>query len=191
MVSIRQGFHYPHWAVNLSHNILIKLSTAPGLEFHFAMGGPSAPRPGTHSLIRQRIVDFLETSIRRREFAEIPGRFWRRRVETDGVGGEASHMPTQPPLVWLTRAPSLRQSVAIEVPPVRYVYRQLPIGTARTEPADSPAPKFGESLRNPTAGIAHAPAPKDIPIDVNRLTDQVIQAIDRRILAYRERIGGV
>jgi hypothetical protein len=28
------------------------------------------------------------------------------------------------------------------------------------------------------------------PIDVNQLTDRVVQAIDRRINAYRERRGG-
>jgi hypothetical protein len=29
------------------------------------------------------------------------------------------------------------------------------------------------------------------PIDLNRLTDQVVQAIDRRIIAHRERMGRI
>jgi hypothetical protein len=37
------------------------------------------------------------------------------------------------------------------------------------------------------ASRANPPAPP--PIDMNRLTDQVIQAIDRRIIAQRERLG--
>jgi hypothetical protein len=32
---------------------------------------------------------------------------------------------------------------------------------------------------------------RDVPIDINRLTDQIIQTIDRRIIAQRERLGRV
>jgi hypothetical protein len=34
-------------------------------------------------------------------------------------------------------------------------------------------------------------APAPAAIDVHRLTDQVIQAIDRRIVAQRERLGRI
>jgi hypothetical protein len=33
--------------------------------------------------------------------------------------------------------------------------------------------------------------PEANPVDVNRLTEQVIQAIDRRIIAQRERLGRI
>jgi hypothetical protein len=39
------------------------------------------------------------------------------------------------------------------------------------------------------ANRTNHPAP--VPVDVHRLTDQVIQAIDRRIIAQRERLGRI
>lgn len=55
------------------------------------------------------------------------------------------------------------------------------------EPAADNRPPAAKTL--PVAGDQRSVAPP--AIDLNRLTDQVIQAIDRRIVAQRERLGRV
>jgi hypothetical protein len=54
----------------------------------------------------------------------------------------------------------------------------------------SSRPSGPTPFRTPASGFGPAP-PNSPPIDMNQLTNQVMQAIDRRLLAYRERIGRV
>jgi hypothetical protein len=75
----------------------------------------------------------------------------------------------------------------------RPVLRIPPGGRVETSRGDRP-PGFAET--GPTAGraprAAAAPAPAAAPpIDVERLTDQVVRRIDERIVAFRERMGKV
>jgi hypothetical protein len=83
---------------------------------------------------------------------------------------------------------------AVPVPAVRPVPRIL----RQAAPADvgrAAMPGTDESERPahreepPTTGVP--PRPPDPAIDLNRLTDEVIQAIDRRIVAQRERLGRI
>jgi hypothetical protein len=51
-------------------------------------------------------------------------------------------------------------------------------------------PPFGGDGRAGSPSPAGRPARLDAPaVDLNRLTDQVIAAIDRRVVARRERLG--
>lgn len=45
--------------------------------------------------------------------------------------------------------------------------------------------------RSPQPPSVAAPSSEPPPVDVRRLTDQVVDAIDRRILAHRERLGRI
>jgi hypothetical protein len=88
------------------------------------------------------------------------------------------------------RAP--RSPFSSEIRPVLRVFRRSPaIRTARevvSSPAivESAAPRITAHPRDNRSRVADIPA-----VEVSRLTDQVIQAIDRRIIAQRERLGRV
>ena len=62
----------------------------------------------------------------------------------------------------------------------------------RRRPEVSPSPEWMPNVRGEqprtTAGPA-VPVPASAAIDVDALTSQVIHQLDRRLLAYRERMG--
>ena len=74
---------------------------------------------------------------------------------------------------------------------------ELPVHTRPTALAPSPVAVAAAAVRAASAGSAAAPAPWAPPpspppaIDVTALTSQVMQQIDRRLVAYRERMGRV
>ncbi len=78
-----------------------------------------------------------------------------------------------------------------EMPPVQKIVRRAV--PAETESVASPRTMAGASGANYEAGRSTnaRPQPPQPAIDVNQLTDQVIKAIDRRIIAQRERLGRV
>jgi hypothetical protein len=54
-----------------------------------------------------------------------------------------------------------------------------------------PAAGMFSAATSPRPAMAQVPGHGEPPLDLNRLTDQVVQAIDRRIIAQRERLGRV
>jgi hypothetical protein len=76
-------------------------------------------------------------------------------------------------------------------PPVTPVSRVFTRSTATGEggessPAPSHEPTAASAARRSSAGASPADNP---PVDLNQLTEEVIRAIDRRIIAQRERMG--
>jgi hypothetical protein len=66
------------------------------------------------------------------------------------------------------------------------------VAPPRDEPAARPAVagRIERSLAPPAPTAAMTPIPLS-PRELSRLTDQVVRAIDRRVLAYQERMGAV
>jgi hypothetical protein len=74
------------------------------------------------------------------------------------------------------------------VHPVSRIFRRPAVVTI-ADGQPTTAERTG-AIRDSRSAVARAASHADFqPIDVNRLTDQVIQAIDRRIVAQRERMG--
>jgi hypothetical protein len=80
-------------------------------------------------------------------------------------------------------------SPILEVQPVRTIVRHstttIMERTASARAADGAKPEG----RRESQALQPGPRAPEAAIDVNRLTEQVIQAIDRRIVAQRERLG--
>jgi hypothetical protein len=107
------------------------------------------------------------------------------------VRGERVEAPAAP--AGLPTVPDFFRTPAITPPPFRPVPRTVrqPIAAA---PAGDHPPATDEpaAARRPARALTGQPnAYVPGPIDVNRLTDEVVRAIDRRIVAQRERLGRV
>jgi hypothetical protein len=83
-----------------------------------------------------------------------------------------------------------RQHVPLPLPPVpRVVQRPAPTGRADASPPTAdPAGRRPAGTRAPLT-VADAGSEAAESLDLGRLADQVIRAIDRRIIARRERLG--
>lgn len=99
------------------------------------------------------------------------------------------------PILTTSRAPAIAPSSLPHLPSVPPVPRvvQRPISKpsgassqSTLEPPGAVQPSFQKQSFPSWQSPDNTP-----PIDVNRLTDQVIQKLDRRLLAYRERLGRV
>jgi hypothetical protein len=118
--------------------------------------------------LREQLVQYLGTRGKRIEAMATPASLTARglhKAPSPGMSADLSLARPVPRVV--------RRLVAESAPDDR----QLIPATATTLPG----------LQSMVASRTNPPAPA--PIDVHRLTDQVIQAIDRRIIAQRERLG--
>lgn len=107
----------------------------------------------------------------------IVNRLVRRGVRVETVGTPRPQLPQS------------EGSMAEATRPVQRVVRR----TAAAMSGDNPptaAETFAAASR-PRPAMAQVPGHGEPPLDLNRLTDQVVQAIDRRIIAQRERLGRV
>lgn len=81
---------------------------------------------------------------------------------------------------------------AATIPPARRVVLERTAARNTRQPA-APLDRDAMATHQPSRQEAQAGPPATTPgrVDLNRLTDQVIQAIDRRIIAERERMGRI
>lgn len=71
-------------------------------------------------------------------------------------------------------------------PQPEFLVRHAAASEVRSAPLEN---KPAERMAARVESAAHQPSFQTV--DINRITDQVVQALDRRILAYRERLGRV
>jgi hypothetical protein len=143
----------------------VHLQVAPHLHFAAAV----APETGA---VRTEIVlrgSAGERVLRREEYVRHIAERSRRREP--GVPANPALEPITSPLA----SPSPRP---------------VPSVLLRSHPAaaPAPAPQSNTPALEPKSWPPPA-APLAAPVDVNRLTEQVIQQIDRRLQSYRERTG--
>lgn len=128
----------------------------------------------------ERLVSQLQRDRTETLHQELVQRLVERttRMETVAVSRLLAPVLTPPP-------PTMELAT---VQPVPQVVRRARVAAevAAESIASEPARSIATSNLPAAAGFSQ-PAPP--PIDVNRLTEQVMQTIDRRLLAYRERRG--
>jgi hypothetical protein len=118
---------------------------------------------------------------------EVIERILRRTLREERVGG-ATGLPAD----WSLRTvPPVTRSrdLAAPTPSMRMVYP----GNPRTR-EERPATAEGvqaELHRSPAAAVRHAEALVHSQAEITRITDHVLHALDRRIVAQRERMGRV
>jgi hypothetical protein len=151
----------------------VQMQVAPRL--HLTIRGE------TH-ILRQRSIERVEQTLREQLVHYLSARGTR----IDAVITQASLTARS-----LNGAPSSGMSANLPLArPVARVVRRPVTELAPKEHgplAETPMPLPG---RRP-AVVTRTNPPAPAPVDVHRLTDQVIQAIDRRIVAQRERLGRV
>ena len=115
-----------------------------------------------------------------------------RRASTRGVRVEpgaspaAAPIPAVQPLAPAPAAAATMPASAAPPPP--------PLVVARPVPSSPGPPALGamEPARDGRRNGAAPPAPGAAPsIDVERITDSVLGALDRRLIAHRERYGSI
>ena len=120
--------------------------------------------------LREQLVHYLSARGTRIDAVATPGSLTARGLNKAPSPGTRADLSLARPVSRIVRRP------ITELAPED---RGLPAETPMTLPGRRPV----------VASRTNPPAPT--PIDVNRLTDQVIQAIDRRIIAQRERLGRI
>jgi hypothetical protein len=108
----------------------------------------------------------------------IVNRLARRGVRVETVGAPRPQLPQ-----------SEGSTAGAPRPVPRVVRRSGAVGTGDDQP---PAAETFAAASRTRPATAQVPGHGELPsLDLNRLTDQVVQAIDRRIIAQRERLGRV
>jgi hypothetical protein len=159
--------------------VLTRASLVPGSPAASA-GAPSAaarrpgprPAPEVVTAVWRRTLEHLTRSRRR---VDEPAAWPQPRVV--GAAGEPT-APADPPATVFPAPPAPAEAAA----PTRRGRPAMDFRTAAARPAISE-----QTARPQPRG--HAPdAPREA-LDLERLTDHVVRAIDRRIVAQRERVG--
>ena len=136
-------------------------------------GQPSASAPGPQPL--ELVVGRLQAGrlVETVPVETIVDRLARRGVRVETVG--TPRLPVS----------QSEGSTAGATRPVPRIVRR----SATVETGDNQSQAAADS--SPRHAMAQGPVRGEPPLDLNRLTDQVVQAIDRRIVAQRERLGRV
>jgi hypothetical protein len=151
-----------------------RASTSVGLTLHLIHrvvreeGTRTTPRDRTHALIErvERHVAATRHAIERTlRVEQVPLRAGALRQLASTPAAREAH-PGRPPIV---------------VPPLTRVLRRP---SASRQPNEEAAPSAARRLHQ-------SPAAAPAPIDVARLTDDVMRNIDKRLAAWRERRGRV
>lgn len=152
---------------------------------------PVSEHPVDRLVRRVQRREVIETTVRHR----LAQRLVQRAARTEGTASpevRASLRAGSAPdaTAWETRARPVRRSLAR---PVQRVIRRpalLPEIAAETSTRTARPPAPQPPVGRPGAP-AEMPSAVPAPIDVHRLTDQVMQNIDRRLFAHRERRGRI
>jgi hypothetical protein len=160
------------------------ITIAPRIELRLAVtGGRAAGAPESANMDVAGVPRELPRTVSARSAAPILQRANDRSVRDEGEGSRSSarvRRPTAtPPAASVDALPMSVESA----PPARVLRRRAPLVAA------APAPVRDEP---PLRAVAQPSRPMPLsPVELNRLTDHVVQTIDRRIAAFRERRGRV
>lgn len=184
---VSQWTHW-HGALHLSPQILLHLNASPRL---LPTGSDRERRVEVHTerlRLTLREKQSLQTIVERRLAREI-----HREPEPATIVHAAA-----PSRTLATRASRPAADFSENAPPAREVPRIFrrntapapePSSTVTEPPSRRPAPEGSP----PSWAEARAPSPHRppslSPAEIHRLTDQVVAAIDRRVIAHRERRG--
>ena len=206
---LRLSQHHAHRTVTVGARLVPVSRTVPN-----ALGPPpsseATTRPLTRALLRHPVVERIAgpagvaavldrerrrverswTTISRESVRRLVFRLLQRseRVDSVTITGitRRSTVDVSSPT---TDAVAARQPVVGSGTPVRRVVRRTaPIVVGDAPPRGSSATT---EVRSPQTRRLGPPAPPHQGVNVERLTDQVVKAIDRRLIAHRERMGRV
>lgn len=186
-VTIRNTWRHAH--THLAQRLSLTIFGWKGQSLNRPAAGPLAlrlcvkPERLTHAQ-RPR----LAVSIKTAAIEQLATRLIARGGRVEGVQEDTPVDSRRAKAVVIDGAAPARLSVSAPAPVEKVVRRSKPVEIERnissqSNEVASAAPQSQAKAENPwqqSNGVA---------IDVNRLTDQVIQAIDRRIVAQRERMG--
>lgn len=180
---------------SVSHHTQVHV--APRLALTALSQPLGAGRPVLHQgmlPLAQRFVSLLQAST---STQRLVSRLITKSERIEGSAGVVSHPRLEQEIA--TGSTGNTPPRAPAVPPVpRIVHRPAPTVTAAATPPPTVTPRTaGNGWEGTATGRAPLRSPdmpmqpEANPVDVNRLTEQVIQAIDRRIIAQRERLGRI
>jgi hypothetical protein len=179
---------YTGWQMRGASLDLVLRQRAPGVTMsplYHQVQMQVAPRlslivQGETRVLHERSIERVERTLREQLVRDLSARGTR----IDAVATPGSLTPSG---FNNAPAPGTRANLPLARPVSRVVRRPVSVFTPdnRGLPAETPMTLPG---RRP-AVVSQTHPPDPTPMDVNRLTDQVIQAIDRRIIAQRERLG--
>jgi len=130
----------------------------------------------------------LAVSIKTATIERLATRLIARGERVEGVQEDTPGNSRRAKAVVIDGAAPARLSASALAPVEKVVRRSKAAETERKISSRSVEVASAEP-RGQTKAINPGRQPTGVTIDVNRLTDQVIQAIDRRIIAQRERMG--
>ena len=186
--TVQPAAETPHLALAFVRELLDRYAARPVRPYTTSMILLRRQEPSPASIFQHQTINLaprLDLAVLRTEPATEP----RPRLQPAIQGGrvEANSRTAQPTS---RKSPNGRNDASIpRVRPVPRVVRR-PQTSALQQPtsAASPAPARA-TTNNPM--VSTWPVPTAKLVDVNRLTDEVVRAIDRRIVAERERLGKV
>jgi len=163
----------PYWPVQLSMLLAQRWSLNTIVQRHSRQ---------SFVMIAPRLEVRLNTSVLR-QVADGQGRAGGRRIAETSVEDLQTRARRIEPVASGTVLPRSE-------PPARVLRRRAPpLSDPRVAAQSSPKPEVVTDRRAPVPRSPSVVAASIPSLDVERLTDQVIKGIDRRIIAQRERLG--
>ncbi len=179
---LRQKTWQPGEYLHLSQNLYLALTLFQRLDYRANRMTPGMPGSRNQPVERSPVQTPRMAAAGAQAVARAAAR--HARVET---------LPNTPPLVKVRRTLPVTDQASpnTEMPlskPIPYIVRRMAPPVVEDQ-ADSPSQPVKPSQNKPAGTADTFSLVQPSQADINRLTEQVIQVIDRRIIAQRERSG--
>ena len=198
--SVSNTFHATHPAVFMNPRVLLRMLVTHRAKERRAIADRTPEQP-LNRVAAPMMTAFLRPKQKPQEHDDVIARITRRAVRDENpsktnvrltestVARAVQAAPKENTAAWHVHAAPMENTAAPRVPSLSRVFRRTANANDEAAPAAEDAgierARSHAAAKRETGAVAAAqPMP-----DIARITDQVMQALDRRIVAQRERMG--
>jgi hypothetical protein len=195
-VTVSNAYHTTHPSIFMNPRVVLRMLVSHREEARRAVADPMLIQPFNRASAPITFAASSGQKQRLQEEDEVLERIIRRAVREEHPL-KAKVRSTEFTSVRADQAAPEKNAASLRLPPLARVFRHAPRANAEaTAKAKNDVSVVAADSRieraRPSAAATReiiAAAAVQTPVDITRITDQVMRALDRRIVAQRERIG--
>jgi len=187
-VSISNTYHATHPSIFMSPRVLLSMLVPHRAEKQGVVVDRTHALPFSREAATMTLAASQRSKQKLQEQDDVIARMVRRAMRDENPS-RANRKPPDRTSARPAQAAERENAVAVHDLPASRVFRRAAKGNDEvSSAAGTDGREQAKQITAPGRAIAAA-ATVQPPIDITRITDQVLQTLDRRIVAHRERMG--
>lgn len=189
-VSVSHTYHTTHPSIYMNPRVILRMLISHREEVKRVVAERTPAQPFSREAVSMTLAASPGRKLESQEQDEVVARIVRRAVRNENPVRENFRQSERSP-VRVGQVAPIEDAASVEPPSLKRVFRHTAKSLDDTAAAAATV-RTGREMPGVVAGRdTNAASAVQAPVDITRITDQVMQALDRRIVAQRERMGRV